>query len=107
MAVRTKSAFHNLHPLLLVFSSLVVDAEDNAGAEERGVLVGVGGVVIILFTPEALGGDADALSEDLADHALHHDFVTGDVQRLGLVLDLNDDLLGPILVFLVVELHAV
>ena len=87
--------------------SLVVDAKDNTGAEEGSILIGPGGIVIVGLIPEALGGDADALSEDLADHALHHDFVTGDVQRLCLVLDLNDDLLGPILVFLVVELHAV
>ena len=93
--------------LLTVCDSFVVDSKDNASAEKRGVFVGPGRIVVIGFVPEALAGDADALSEHLPDNALDHNFVTGDVELLRLVLDLHDDGLGPLLVLLVVEVHPV
>ena len=87
--------------------SFVVDAEDDASAEERGVLIRVGSIVIVGLVPEAFRCDAHTLTKDLSNHALHDDLVTGDVQLLGLVLDVNDNSLGPILVLLMVELDTV
>ena len=90
-------------PIRAAFS-FIIDAKDNAGAEKRGVFVGPRRIVIVLLVPETLARDAHTLAQDLADDALHNDFVTGDAELSRLVLDLDHDLLGPLLVPLVVEL---
>ena len=73
----------------------MVDTKDHTGAEKRVVSEGEGRVVIIGFVPEALGGDAHALTGDLTDNGLHNDFVGGDAQLLGSGLNLAHDSLNP------------
>ena len=68
--------------------SLIVDTEDDTGAEERVVGVGEGGEVVVLLVPEALAGHADPLALSLADNGLDHDLVGRDAQELDAGLDL-------------------
>ena len=79
-------------------SSLLVDSEYNASAEERVVFVGEARVVVVGVIPEALGGHSHTLPRHLAYHTLHNDLVLGDV---AVVFDLGPDgvhdLLGPVL----------
>ena len=84
--------------------SFVVDTEDDTSAPEGLICVGVRRVVVVGLIPQALAGDAHSLLHHLADNALHNNFVTGDAQLLRLVLDLDDDGLGLLLVLLLVEL---
>ena len=83
------------HQLPDYSTSLLVDTEDHTSAEKRVVSVGEGGVVIVGFVPEALGGDAHALTSNLADNGLHNDFVGGDAKLLSSGLNLADDSLNP------------
>ena len=57
--------------------SLVVDAEDDAGAEKAVVAVGEVGKVVVLGVPEALACEAHALPAHLPNHRLHNDLVGG------------------------------
>ena len=84
--------------------SLVVNAENDACAKQRSVLIRIGGIVIVGFVPEALRRHTDALAQDLTYDALDNNFVARDVQLLGLVLDVHNDGLSPLLVLLVIEL---
>ena len=88
----------------MYWSSLVVDTENDASAEKRGIFISPGSVVVVSFIPKALARDAHALMEHLPDNALNDDFVTGDAELLSLILNINDDGLGPLSLFLVVEL---
>jgi len=96
--------------LLVSECSLEVDSEDDAGAKEGLILVGVARVVVVLHIPKALGGDADTLALDFADDGLHHNFVTIVFEGLHLSLDLAHDLLSPafggsVVVLLILQVH--
>ena len=86
--------------------SLVVDTENNASAEEGGILVGPGGIVVIFLVPEALAGDTHTLAQDLTDDDLADNFVTWDAQLLYLLFDFSDNLFSHLLVFGVIELNV-
>ena len=98
---RSPLSLLNIFPAAL---SLVVNAENDARAEQRSVLIRIRGIVIVGFVPEALRRHTDALAQDLTDDALDDNFVARDVQLLGLVLDVHNDGLSPLLVLLVIEL---
>ena len=63
----------------------------------------VRGIVVVGFVPEALGGHADTLSQNLADNALNNDFVAWNAQLLCLVFDVSNDGFGPLFVLLLIE----
>ena len=55
--------------------SLVVDTEDDAGAEEGVVGVGEGGEVIVFLVPQALASHSDTLPLPLSNNGLDHNLV--------------------------------
>ena len=85
-----------IHPVLKRTSSLVVNAEDDASAEEGSILICVARVVVICVVPKALRCNAYTLTSDLADDALNDNLVTW---NMALVFDLLsngvDDLFRP------------
>ena len=74
--------------------SFIVDAENHARAEKRGVAECEAGIIIVGVVPETLRGDTDTLAGNLSDNSLHYDFVGGDAERLDLHLDLIGDQLS-------------
>ena len=89
--------FFGFRPQSALGSSLVEDAEDDAGAEEGVISVREGCEVIILFIPEALTGNADTLALSLTDNGLHNDLVRWYAQAFNRRLDFVGDSLSHIL----------
>ena len=75
--------------------SFIVDAENHARAEKRGVAECEAGIIIVGIVPETLWGDTDTLAGNLSNNSLHDNFVGGDVEQFHLRLYLLNDVFNP------------